>query len=161
MSLTDLVFLEKMLSLSALLILFKIVQNKDSVWVYKGRPGKNVSQPSDVGWRRKKPHIYWLLFPSEFPCWEKFSLHIIYFPWFLNPLTSFSIMKLDSERLRSRRIKSQMVHNLNSVSEHILLSSSCKPWSESTATRMDSSFTKWPHHPLSHKVWTLGSILDT
>ena len=31
MSLTDLVFLEKMLSISALLTLFKIVQNKDSV----------------------------------------------------------------------------------------------------------------------------------
>lgn len=88
MRLTDLVFLEKMLSLSSLLILVKIVQNNDSVWVYKVRdPGKNVSQPSDVGWHKQKPHIYWLLFPSEFPCWEKLSLHITFFPWFLNSLT--------------------------------------------------------------------------
>lgn len=51
--------------------------------------------------------------------------------------------------------------NPGSVSEYILLPSSYMPQLESTAARIDLFLSKWPHHPLGHRAWILGGILDT
>ena len=124
--------------------------------------GWNVPQHSNMGWPRKKHLIYWLLFSSEFLSWEKLSLHNIFPPWFLNPFISLPIMKSDSERLRSYKSKDPRWIPIQALSQSTFSYpwATCPNWSP-LQPELTLFLSKWSHHPLGHRAWILGGILDT